>query len=217
VRHALVAGSFARRDEITFGAGANETPLNDETAELFSEMTQRLFENRTAGGTRRNPLFRLQPERWLESVLRRDLPEIEPSLRTEILYSQVPAFSAGDRGMLDLLTVTRSGRLAVIEVKADDDLHLPVQALDYWARVLQLQREDAFRKHGYFQGIELSDQPPLLYLIAPALRVHPSTDSVLRHFSPDVPWELIGVSEDWRKRRKVIFRKRPKGSYGPVG
>jgi hypothetical protein len=212
VRHGLVAGSFARQDAITFGAGANETPLNDETSELFSDMVQRLFENRIANGTKRNPLFRLQPERWLESVLRRDLPEIEPSLRTEILYSQVPAFAYGDRAILDLLTVTRAGRLAVIELKADDDLHLPVQALDYWARVLQLQREDAFRKHGYFQGIELSDQPPLLYLVAPALRVHPSTDVVLKHFSPRVPWELIGINEDWRKRRKVIFRKRPKSS-----
>jgi len=208
IRHGLAPGSFTRRDEITFGAGANETPLTAETEELFCELTGRLFHNRHASGSRRNPLYRLQPERWLESALRRDIGEIEPALRGDIVYSQVPAFSAGDRGMLDLLTVNQSGRLAVLELKADDSLHLPLQALDYWARVRQLQRENAFQKHGYFPGIELSAEPPLLYLVAPALRIHPSTDVMLRHLSPEVRWELIGLNEDWRKRRKVILRKR---------
>jgi hypothetical protein len=208
IRHGLEPGSFARRDEITFGAGANETPLTPETEDLFRELTQRLFENRHASGSMRNPLFRLQPERWLESELRRDIEKIEPALRGDIVYSQVPAFAAGDRGMLDLLTVTQAGRLVVLELKADDSLHLPLQALDYWARVRQLQGEDAFRKHGYFPGIKLSDAAPLLYLVAPALRIHPSTDVVLRHLSSEVQWELIGLNEDWRNRRKVILRKR---------
>lgn len=202
------ANSFARTAEITFGAGANETPLTADTEDLFCDLTQRLFENRHAGGTMRNPLYRLQPERWLESALRRDIAEIEPSIRADIIYTQVPAFAAGDRGMLDLLTVTHAGRLAVIEIKADDDLQLPLQALDYWTRVRQLHREQAFQKHGYFRGVELSDKPPLLFLVAPAFRVHPSTDTVLRYLSPDIPWEVIGVNEDWRKRRKVILRKR---------
>ena len=208
IRHGLAPGSFARQDLITFGAGANETPLAGETASLFQELTQRLFEHRQASGSRRNPVFRLQPERWLESALRRDIGEIEPMLRADIVYSQVPAFAAGDRGMLDLLTVTRTGRLAVLELKADDSLHLPLQALDYWSRVRQLQRENAFQTHGYFPEMELSDEPPLLYLVAPILRIHPSTDVVLRHLSPEVQWELIGLNEDWRARRRVILRKR---------
>jgi hypothetical protein len=212
VRHRLAPGSFTRRDEITFGTGANETLLTVETQELFEELTQRLFANRHATGSKQNPLFRLQPERWLESALRRDIGEIEPALRGDIVYSQVPAFSAGDRGMLDLLTITRGGRLAVLELKADDSLHLPLQALDYWSRVRQLQHENAFQKHGYFSGISLSDEPPLLYLVAPALRIHPATDVVLRHLSPEVQWELIGLNEDWRKRRKVILRKRVEAS-----
>jgi hypothetical protein len=213
IRYGFSADSFARVAEITFGAGANETRLTPETEDLFCDLTARLFENRHASGAMRNPIYRLQPERWLESALRREIAEIEPSIRAEIVYTQVPAFSAGDRGMLDLLTVTHSGRLAVIEIKADDDLHLPLQALDYWCRVRKLQREQAFQKHGYFRGVELSDRPPLLYLIAPALRIHPSTDTVLRSLSSEIPWELIGLNEDWRKRRKVILRKRS-GSLG---
>jgi hypothetical protein len=211
VRSGFARGSFAREDEISFGAGANETPLTDETEELFRELTQRLFEHRHAEGSVRDPLYRLQPERWLECLLRQDIAEIEPSLRADVVYSQVPAFAAGDRAMLDLLAVTREGRLAVLELKADDDLHLPFQALDYWARVRQLHQERAFAKHGYFPGVELSDSDPLLYLIAPSLRIHPSTDTVLRHFSPKVPWEVIGLNEDWRKRRRVILRKRSRG------
>ena len=208
VRSGFRKGSFAREDEISFGAGANETRLTADTEALFRELTQKLFESRHAEGAMRDALYRLQPERWLECCLRRDIAEIEPGLRGDVVYSQVPAFAAGDRGMLDLLAITREGRLAVLELKADDDLHLPFQALDYWARVRQLHRERAFEKHGYFPGVELSEQAPLLYLIAPSLRIHPSTDTVLRHFSPEVPWEVIGLNEDWRKRRKVILRKK---------
>lgn len=208
VRSGFAPGTFRRMGEISFGSGADETPLTAETEALFCELTRKLFEHRHADGSARNPLYRLQPERWLESELRRDIAEIEPAIRADAIYSQVPAFAAGDRGMLDLLAVTHAGRLAVLELKADDDLHLPFQALDYWVRVRQLHREQAFQKHGYFPGVELSEQAPLLYLIAPSLRIHPSTDTVLRHFSPEVPWELIGLNEDWRRRRKVILRKR---------
>jgi hypothetical protein len=53
----------------------------------------------------------------------------------------VPALSVGDRGLLDLLTLDRNGRLTVIELKADEDLHLPLQALDYWIRVRALNND----------------------------------------------------------------------------
>jgi hypothetical protein len=208
VRHGAASGSFAMRDEITFGAGAHETPLDALTEELFQGLVQRLCESRQPAGSMRDPLYRMQAERWLESELRQDLAEIEPGLRGDVVYSQVPAFAGRDRAMLDLLTVTRQGRLAVLELKADDDLHLPLQALDYWARVRQLQRAGEFKKLGYFAGVELSDAEPLLYLVAPALRVHTANETVLRHFAPEVQWELIALEEQWRKRRKVIFKKR---------
>jgi hypothetical protein len=37
--------------------------------------------------------------------------------------------------MIDVLSVTREGRLAVVELKADEDIDLPMRALDYWSRV----------------------------------------------------------------------------------
>ena len=215
VRHGLAANSFVRQDEITFGAGANETALTPESEELFAGLVGRLLQSRHPGGSKRDPLYRLQPERWLESTLRAELAEIEAGIVPQCLYAQVPAFSAGDRGMLDLLTVNRAGRLLVIELKADEDLHLPLQGLDYWLRVRKLQGDcsqtggrDSFHRHGYFPGIELSGQSPLLHLVAPALRIHPANETVLRYFSPEVEWTLIALDEHWRERRKIVFRKR---------
>jgi hypothetical protein len=138
-----------------------------------------------------------------------------------LLYTQVPALSTGDRGLLDLLTLDRNGRLAVIELKADEDLHLPLQALDYWIRVRALNDDrqpgvgtgggralSAFERQGYFSGAEVSELAPRLLLAAPALRIHPANEPVLRYFSPQVEWELIALGEHWRRDLKVVFRKR---------
>ena len=160
----------------------------------------------------------MQPERWLESELRAGVTELFPGLRQDLLYSQVPALTSGDRGMLDLLTLYREGRLTLIEIKADEDLHLPLQALDYWIRVRALNADrqaanggkqlSAFERAAYFEGAEVSPLPPRLVLIAPALRIHPANEPVLRYFSPDVEWELVALGEHWRRELKTIFRKR---------
>jgi hypothetical protein len=227
VRQGVAAHSFTRADEVTFGAGANETPLTLENEGLCRELFARLFSSRHPDGSRTDPLFRLQPERWLESRLRDGIAKLLPALRGDLLYSQVPALSSGDRGMLDLLTLDRAGRLAVVELKADEDLHLPLQALDYWIRVRALNDDrqpgvgsgggrplSAFERQGYFAGAEVSPLAPRLLLAAPALRIHPANEPVLRYFSPQVDWELIALSEHWRRELKVVFRKRPReGSH----
>jgi hypothetical protein len=221
VRHGAASHSFAREDEISFGAGANETPLTDENEPLCRDLFARLFLSRHADGVHTDPLFRLQPERWLESRLRGGIAELLPGLRGDLLYTQVPALSVGDRGLLDLLTLDRNGRLTVIELKADEDLHLPLQALDYWIRVRALNDDrqpgegngggrplSTFERQGYFPGTEVSPLPPRLLLAAPALRIHPANEPVLRYISPQVEWELIALTEHWRRELKVVFRKR---------
>ena len=135
VRMGFAGNSFQSAQEITFGAGANETPLTVENESELRELVARLFARRAAGGDKRDPLYRMQPERWLESVLRRDVGPLDAHLDPKHVYTQVPAFAAADRGMLDLLGVTSDGRLAVMELKADEDLHLALQGLDYWVRV----------------------------------------------------------------------------------
>jgi hypothetical protein len=216
VRVGYAGNSFNSAQEITFGAGANETPLSSENEVELRGLVARLFARRGAGGDKRDPLYRMQPERWLESVLRRDVSLIDTHLRTEHVYTQVPAFAASDRGMLDLLSTTDDGRLAVIELKAEEDLHLALQGLDYWVRVRwhHLQNPDnvtglgEFQRHGYFGGMRLSPEAPRLYLVAPALRVHPATEVVLRYLSPRVAWTLVALDERWRDKVKVVWRKR---------
>ena len=215
VRHGLASGSFARHDAIYFGAGPSETLLDETTEDLFLDLIDRLFRSRSPEGLARDPLYRLQPERWLESVLRRDLSLLGSEFAGRLVggpgsapvYSQVPAFASSSRTLLDLLTVTRLGRLAVLELKADDDLHLPLQALDYWARVRALHRAGEIGRRGYFPGVELSPQDPLLFLVAPALHIHPVNEAILRHLSPGIPWQFLAVDEHWRTDCRVLLRK----------
>jgi hypothetical protein len=202
VRSGYAGESFNRVQEITFGAGAKETPLTDENAGELRELVARLFARRCAGGEKRDPLYRMQPERWLENALRRNVSVVDERLDAAHVYTQVPAFAAADRGMLDLLSVDKDGRLAVIELKADDDLHLALQGLDYWVRVRWHHR------HGYFGGVRLAEGAPRLYLAAPALRIHPATEVVLRYLSPRVEWVLVALDERWRKQVRVVWRKR---------
>ncbi|MDW5267027.1 MULTISPECIES: hypothetical protein [Acidobacteriaceae] len=220
VRMGYGGSSFNSTQEITFGAGANETVLTGENEAELRELVSRLFARRAANGDSRDPLYRMQPERWLESVLRRDVEPLDAHLNAAHVYTQVPAFAAADRGMLDLLGVTDDGRLAVIELKADEDLHLALQGLDYWVRVRwhHLQNPDQmsglgeFQRHGYFGGVRLSAEAPKLYLVAPALRVHPATEVVLRYLSPRVEWSLVALDERWRAKVKAVWRKRSSDS-----
>ena len=150
----------------------------------------------------------------------RDRDRLIPRFDPRFVYAQVPAIAgAGDRGMLDLLGVTQDGRLAVIELKASDDLQLALQGLDYWIRVrhhhnaadaasgLSGHAGNDLQRHGYFREIELSPLPPRLYLVAPALHVHPATETVLRYLSPRVEWTLLALDERWRQEVRVVWRK----------
>ena len=206
-RTSLQPGSFQQAEEISFGAGSYETRLTAENEAQFIELMKRVSDARRSAGTNHDPLWRMQPERWLESLIVSDVSAVDSILDPAFVYSQVPAFSASDRAMIDVLTVTRAGRLAVLELKADEDIHLPLQGLDYWARVQWHHQRGEFHRYAYFGQKELGTQAPLLYLIAPALRVHPSSDILLKYLSAEIEWQLLGVNENWRDGIRVIFRK----------
>ena len=202
-------GSFRNSEAILFGIGPEEYVLDETSEALFGELVKRITQQRQPSGSHTNLFFRLAPERWLESLITRDVRAIDERLDGRFVYSQVPAFTACDRAMLDVLTCTLEGRLAVLELKADEDIHLPLQGLDYWARVRWHQQHGEFARNGYFAGRELSSAPPLLYLVAPALRVHPTTDVLLRYLSPRIEWTLVQVDEHWREGVRVVHRKHP--------
>jgi len=209
------AGTFRSGQEIAFGVGAEERVLEDRSAAALTDLLNRLRSARGPQGARHQAFWRLHPERWLESLVVRDVSTIDEHLDHGCLYSQVPAFSASDRAMLDVLTITRANRLAVVELKADEDIHLPLQGLDYWSRVEWHHARGEFQQFGYFPGRELSPADPLLFLVAPTLHIHPATDTVLHYFAPEIDWILVGIDERWRDGVRVIFRKRAAG-LGPL-
>jgi hypothetical protein len=159
-----------------------------------------------AAADRANPLYLRHPEAWLESQVRCSANRLDASIRDAPLYGQAPHFAAGSRGITDVLAVDHDGRLVVVEVKASEDIHLPLQALDYWMRVKwHLERGD-FEGRGYFPGIPLRSDPPRMLLVAPALDFHPANETVLRYFSTGIQVERIGVGIQWRQELRVMFR-----------
>jgi hypothetical protein len=130
-----------------------------------------------------------------------------PSLVRGIFYSQVPALAPGDRGVLDLLGITRKGLLRVIELKASEDIQCRYKQWNYWLRARRHQREGDLREYGYFSGIEIDPKPPLVWLVAPGLRFHSATDTLLKYLSPEIQVARIGLSENWRRGLKIIFRQ----------
>ena len=203
-------GNFNGEPEIVFGTGPGERVLDGDNFAHFERLIRSIGEARHAEGPSENKYWRLHPERWLESLVVKNICELDDQFDPRWCYSQVPAFSASDRAMIDVLVVTREGRLAIAELKADEDIHLPLQGIDYWSRVAWHHARGEFQKFGYFKGRELSPQPPLLMMVAPALRVHPATDTLLRYVSPEIDWVLVGIDERWRKGVRVVFRKRSK-------
>jgi hypothetical protein len=201
--------SFASSEEIAFGVGLEERVLNPENEAQFADLVRLAAAIRHPGGPKNHALWRMHPERWLESLVFDNIAALDGRLLPESVYAQVPAFAAADRAMIDILTETREGRLAVIELKADEDIHLPLQGVDYWSRVAWHQSRGEFAQFGYFPGREISAEKPLLMLVAPALHLHPTTDTILRYLSPEIDWEVLGIDEHWREEIRVVFRKRP--------
>lgn len=147
------------------------------------------------------------PEALLEARVRANVQLLDGTLLPEPVYTQAPELTSAYRGILDLLAIDFEGRLAIIELKASEDLHLPLQALDYWMRVKwHLERGD-FARAGYFPGHAVRPGPPRLLLVAPALQFHPTNETILRAFSSDVQVERLGLGLEWRRELKVVLRQ----------
>lgn len=203
---ARVEGLLAPR--IFFGLEGSVRKLEEGEEVEFRQFLAQALEIRRAGTSDPSQdLYRLQSERWLESLLIRDVSKLDPELSPAQVYPQVPAFTGVDRGVIDILLATRHGRLAVLELKLHEEINLPLQALDYWLRVKWLEERDQFRARGYFPDLELATTPPLLYLISPAFRFHSTTPVLLRYLDATVQVVRVGLNDSWRQGVKVLFRR----------
>jgi hypothetical protein len=143
-------------------------------------------------------------EKRLEWKVRSALNVIDPSLMERPVHNQVLTFAGSDRDIIDLLGVSLSGRLTVVELKTAEDIHLPIQALDYWMRVLWHAERDELAP--LFPGIPLTRTAPRLLLVAPAMAFHSANATVLRYFSPQIDVERVGINSDWQRGLKVVLR-----------
>src|SRR5262249_32428742 len=182
------ASSFKSGQEIVFGVGAEERALDTTNTSAFLSLVGRLRTTRSPHGSRHQPLWRLHPERRLESLVVRDVSLIDERLDHGCLYSPVPAFSAPDRAIPHPPTPTRDHPLAVVVLKPHDGSHLPLQGLDCWSRVEWPHARGGFQQSGYLSSAQLSSARPLLFLGAPTLHIHPAADTVLRSSSPEIDW-----------------------------
>jgi hypothetical protein len=197
-----------RQGEMWFGLGDRQEILTPKRWPALEALVRQLETHRHAlASETKHRLYRAQPERWLETIVSADPARIDARLDPKHIYSQVPAFSSGDRGIIDLLGVTRDGRLAVLELKAAEDIQLVMQAVDYWLRVRWHHDRDDFRRYGYFPEIQLSPKPPILLLVAPGFQFHPSMDIVLRYLSAEIEIARIALAENWRRGLRVVFRQ----------
>ena len=96
---------------ISFGLGDSRKGLTKSTEPALERLIHQLDLHRNSLATETNHrLYRKAPERWLETLHSRRSLKTRCSARSSaFLYSQVPALAAGDRGVLDLLGVTRRG------------------------------------------------------------------------------------------------------------
>ncbi len=201
---------FARwhENKIYFGSDGVWQELRPDTERALKQLVANLhnFRNPLAGNLR-HPLYRAQAERWMQTLVCQDMSRIDIALDPSHVYEQVFAQVAGQHGVLDLLCITRAGRLAIVELKAAENLDLPLQAADYWSRIRWHQQHGELARCGYFPGLELQPEPPVVYLVAPALRFHPTTDALQRFLSPEMEVIRVGLAESWRRGLRVMFRQ----------
>jgi len=159
---------------------------------------------------RRHWFYRAAGEAWLESILRRDVSRLDPGLIIAPLHAQFRTSHGRSTGVrpIDLLALRHDGRLAVIELKVNEDREHVFQGVDYWRRVEAHRRRGHISDAKLFGDREISDESPLVYLVAPPLRFHPSFATLARTIAPDIEIYRFDINEDWRKGVRVVRRER---------
>ncbi len=200
------------REQLWFGVeGRARRVLSDEVcAEDFAKLLVELAAHRRPDAPeRRHALYRAAPEAWLESLLRRDVTRLDAGLRLAPLHAQFRASRASGIGAprpVDLLALRRDGRLVVVELKVSEDAALALQGADYWRRVRAHQLAGHINSARLFGDVEVSDEPPLVYLAAPMLRFHRSFHTLARCVRPEIETYRLDLNEDWRSGVRVVRR-----------
>jgi hypothetical protein len=196
------------RDRILFGVGSQRTELTDQNFDALRSLVQEIqYFRRADSPDPRHPFYRLQAERWLEALILEDIPHLFPEMAPESVYSQIPVYLDRDSGRIDILGADRLGTLIVLELKVVADPDMPIQALDYWGRVIEHNANGDFEHRGYFSEVRLNRQPPKIYLVSPVFSFHDTTETLLRYLEPDLEVWKIAINEDWRCGVRILRRR----------
>jgi hypothetical protein len=200
------------RDRIWFGIeGSRRRLLDDYHEQDWIKLWKDLENHRNANCRAKSHWFyRAAGEAWLESILRRDISKLDPGLIVAPLHAQFRTSHGGPTGArpIDLLALRHDGRLAVIELKVNEDREHVFQGVDYWRRVEAHRRRGHISTAKLFGEREISDESPLVYLVAPTLRFHPSFATLARTIAPDIELYRFDINEDWRRGVRVVRRER---------
>ncbi|MEP6922480.1 MAG: hypothetical protein ABI967_15265 [bacterium] len=199
-------------ERVWFGIEASHRQLLDQGSQSgWAALLQDLREHRSpTSSDHRQALYRNAAEAWLESLLRRDITRLDPGLIIAPLHAQFRTARGGRLGVrpVDLLALRTDGRLVVIELKVVEDREHVLQGADYWQRVEAHRRRGHISRAQLFGARRIKDEPPLVYLVAPTLRVHPSFHTLLRLIAPDIEIYRFDINEDWRAGVRVMRRMR---------
>jgi hypothetical protein len=210
--------SFARirrvmdQERVWFGIeGARRRLLAEQSGAEWDRLMFELSEHRGAGARdQRHWLYRSAAESWLESILRRDITRLDPGLIVAPLHAQFRTASGGPVGArpIDLLGLRQDGRLVVIELKAAEDREHVFQGVDYWRRVEAHRRRGHISKAKLFGRRTISDEAPLVYLVAPTLSFHCTFATLAATVAPDIEIYRFDINENWRAGVRVMRRMR---------
>jgi hypothetical protein len=197
-------------ERLRFGVeGARRRLLEEKTENEFANLLTELLEHRSANAfDRRHAFYRNAAEAWLESLLRRDITRLDPGLMIAPLHAQFRTARGGVLGVrpVDLLALRHDGRLAVIELKVSEAREHVLQGADYWQRVEAHRRRGHITRAKLFGERKISNEAPLVYLVAPTLRVHPAFNALARSIAPDIEIYRFDINEDWRAGVRVMRR-----------
>jgi hypothetical protein len=199
-------------ERVWFGIEGSRRRILDEKAEHeWANLLRDLKEHRSANALdHHHALYRNAAEAWLESLLRRDITKLDPGLIIAPLHAQFRTARGGRLGVrpIDLLALRQDGRLVVIELKVSEDREHVLQGADYWRRVEAHRRRGHISRAKLFGQLKISDEPPLVYLVAPTLRFHRSFQTLARAIAPDIEIYRFDINEDWRSGVRVMRRMR---------
>jgi len=187
-----------------FGIGRERCILSDETWDDLVELIECLKTSRqTDAPNKRHAYYRIAPEAWLESILRRNIKLLDDNLVLSPIYNQFR--SSNDK--IDLLALRKDGRLVIIELKTQPDREMVFQAADYWRKIELQRRRGILDSANLFDGREILDKPALIYLAAPAWSFHRDFEFFARTVSPEIELWRFELHEKWRENVRVLVRQ----------